>query len=156
MWLNGNSGIILLVRQYNNNYYWFSQIRRSIMLNSHLTTYIHKQFIISGIFFIISHRKDLEFFQVLNLKRKKSTKDSREERTLTEDHSLRNLRSIHCGLSASSRLQVEKSRSNHFEPDSHELPVLALQRSLCRGMTLSSRTFQVDDKSVVNELTFLG
>ena len=34
----------------------------------------HKRLIISGIFFIISPLKDLEFFQVLNLKEKKVTK----------------------------------------------------------------------------------
>ena len=37
--------------------------------------------ILCGIFFIISPPKDLEIFQVLNLKEKKSNKDSREERT---------------------------------------------------------------------------
>ena len=50
--------------------------------------------IISGIFFIISHRKDLEFFKVL---KEKSNKDSKKERTWTETRSLKNLRSIHLG-----------------------------------------------------------
>ena len=56
------------------NYLLLSQIRRSIMFDLHLTTYIHKRLLISGIFFIISLRKDLEFFEVLSLKRKKETK----------------------------------------------------------------------------------
>ena len=105
---------------------------------------LHKRLIISGIFFIISHWEDLEFFQVLNLKRKKSNKDSRKEQTWTEDHSLKNLRSIHLGYLRADDCRWKKSRSNHFWPDSHGLPVLALQRSLHRDTTLSSRTFWVE------------
>ena len=142
MWSNGSRSVIdlpILAKRHSIPDLQVNNAPTSIWPHT-----FHKRLIISGIFFIISHREDLEFFQVLNLKRK-SNKHSRKEWTWTEDHSLKNLRSIHLGYLRADDCRWKKvDTRNHFGLDSHGLPVLALQRSPHRDTTLSSRTFRVE------------
>ena len=76
----------------------FSQIRRSITLRLPFD-HIHSQAGNNVQYFL--HFFTLERLRIFPSpqfeKKKKRNKDSREERTWTEDHSLKNLRSIHLG-----------------------------------------------------------
>ena len=77
--------------------YYLSQICRSILLDSHLTTYIPQA--VNNIPYFLHYftSRRLRIFLSPQFEKKKSNKDSRKQRTWTEDHSLKNLRSIHLG-----------------------------------------------------------
>ena len=79
------------------DYHFLSQICRSIMLYSHLTTYIPQA--VNNIPYFLHYftSRRLRIFLSPQFEKKKSNKDSGKERTWTEDHSLKNLRSIHLG-----------------------------------------------------------
>ena len=94
--------------QCHRKYYILSQIRSSITLDSHLTTYVPQAvnnarylFAISdfpeiryGCFFIISHRKDLKFFKSSIWKRKKSEVAKTSEQSGLEPETILSLRAF--------------------------------------------------------------
>ena len=112
---------------------------------------------ICSCFFIISHRRDLEFSSSSIWKRKKwSDKNFGAEQTWTGDHSLKNLQSIHLGYLQVDECSWKNTRWNHFG-DRHWLPVPALRlqafashRHKAFVSCFSSR------ERVVSELILLG
>ena len=120
--------------------YMTSLRKWSITLDSHLTTYIpqavnngQRLFIASGFswsnmqFFLHCFTPErFRIFYVLNLIKKKwSNKDFGVERTWSEDHSLKNLRSIHLAYLRVDDCRWKKNHGNHLG-DRHWLPAPAL------------------------------
>ena len=115
--------------------------------------------IICGCFFIISHRKELNFSKSSISKRKIwSNKDFGAEWTWTGDHSLKNLQSIHLGYLRVDECKWEKNRWNYFgERHQLRIPVPALR---LQAFTTHRRQAFVwrflSRETVVSELIFLG
>ena len=110
-----------------------------LQVNNARLPFDHIHSTISRIFFIISHREDLEFFEVLNLKRKKVTKTP--ERSGLEP---KTIRSRIFGLStwAICELTIAGGKKS-IKPFRTGQPQ-TLQHSLHRDTMLSSRTFRVE------------
>ena len=129
------------------------------MLDSHLITF-RKRLIISGLFFIciISYHKDLKFFQVHNLKRKKNgeltknlERSGLEPKTIQESSVCPPAWAI-CELTIAGGKKVDQTISNRTATD-----YLCLH---CSARYTVTRRFRLalfeKDKLMVSELIFLG
>ena len=132
-------GIFFSIALSNRGYWRLSQICRSIMLDSHLTTYIPQA--VNNIPYFLHYftSKRLRIFLSPQFEKKKSNKDSRKERTWTKDHSFKNLRSIHLGY-----LRADDCRWKKVDQTISNRTAMDYLYSLHRDTTLSSPTFRVE------------
>ena len=111
--------------------------------------------IICGCFFIISHRKDLEFSKSSIWKRKKWGKKAfGAERTWTGDHLLKNLWSIHLRY-----LRVDECRwkKNSVKSFRWRPPTTCTSTALASVRNAQTQSFPFSSReTVVSELIFLG
>ena len=123
------------------------------MLDSHLTTCILQA--VNTIRYFLHYFTSERLFLSPQFEKKKCNKESREKRTWTGDHSLKNLRSIHLGL-ATCEFTIAGGKS--IKPFRTEQPRTTCTSigSVHRNTTLSSHTSRVKGQVCVERAPLPG